>query len=83
MSGNAATPARKNLFDINEDSTLLDKEKHDLFHHLVAKLLYAWKRCRLDIQLASSFFCNRVSCSKEQDWGKLKWVLQYLRWTIF
>ena len=44
VSGRAATPARKNLFHIDDDSKLLEGEKHDLFHHIVAKLLYVSKR---------------------------------------
>ena len=43
---------------------------------------YVSKRCRLDIQLTISFLCIRVSCSTEQDWLKLKSLLQYLNRTI-
>ena len=42
VSGKAATPAKKNLFDIDKDSEILQGEKHDLFHHIVAKLLYTF-----------------------------------------
>jgi hypothetical protein len=54
----------------------------EVFHSVVAKLLYVSKRSRLDIQLAVAFLCTRVSESTEQDWLKLKRVLEYLRGTL-
>jgi hypothetical protein len=78
----AATPAKKNLFDIDESSKLLADPERDIFHSIVAKLLYVSKRGRLDIQLAVAFLCTRVSCSTEKDWGKLQRVLEYLNGTL-
>jgi hypothetical protein len=78
----AATPAKKNLFDIDEHSESLTSPERDTFHSIVAKLLYVSKRCRLDIQLAVAFLCTRVSCSTEKDWAKLKRVLEYLNGTL-
>ncbi len=78
----AATPAKKNLFDVDETAELLSRKKSENFHSVVAKLLYVSKRSRLDIQLAVAFLCTRVSCSTEQDWQKLKRVLEYLRGTL-
>ena len=46
------------------------------------KLLYVSKRARLDIELPIAFFCTRVSSSTEQDWLKLKRVLEYLYGTL-
>jgi hypothetical protein len=60
----------------------LDKSKADIFHSTVAKLLYICKRCRLDIQNTVGFLTTRVSKPDEDDWKKLKRVLQYLRGTI-
>ena len=56
--------------------------KRDIFHSVVAKLLYVSKRGRLDIQLAVVFLCTRVSCSTEQDWSKLRRLLEYLYGTL-
>jgi len=81
-SKTAATPARKNLFDINEESPLLSSPKSDLFHSIVMNILYVAKRARRDIQLAVAFLCTRVSCSTEQDWNKLIHLLQYLNGTL-
>ena len=82
VSHPATTPAKKNLFNIDERSPLLERSKANLFHSVVAKLLYISKCGRLDIQLAIVFLCTRVSCSTSEDWGKLKRVLQYLQRTL-
>jgi hypothetical protein len=78
----AATPAKKNLFDIDETADPLSRKDGEIFHSVVAKLLYVSKRSRLDIQLPIAFLCTRVSCSTTQDWMKLKRVLEYLRGTL-
>jgi hypothetical protein len=82
IARSAATPAKKNLFDINEKIPALGKQKKETFHSVVAKLLYFSKRGRQDILLAIAFLCTRVSCSTEQDWAKLRRVLEYLRGTL-
>jgi Reverse transcriptase (RNA-dependent DNA polymerase) len=82
VSIGVTTPANKNLFELNVDAPRLRKDKSDLFHSIVAKLLYVAKRGRPDILLAIAFLCTRVSCSTTEDWGKLKRLLQYLNRTI-
>lgn len=81
ITRNAATPASSNLFKIRE-SPELTKEKADNFHSVTASLLFISRRCRLDIQTAVGFLTTRVSCPTEDDWTKLRRVLQYLRGTI-
>ena len=49
------TPALQNLFTVNTMSPRLDKDRTEIFHHCVAKLLYVSKRCRLDILTTVSF----------------------------
>ena len=44
--------------------------------------MYVSHRGRIDTQLAIAFLSTRVSCSTDQDWGKLKRVLQFLNQTI-
>jgi hypothetical protein len=78
----AATPAKKDCFEINDKSEALTNERSEVFHSIVAKLLYVSKRSRLDIQLAIAFLCTRVSCSTNQDWAKLRRVLEYLQGTL-
>jgi len=72
----------RHLFKVRRESMPLDKSKADIFHSTVAKLLYICKRCRLDIQNTVGFLTTRVSKPDEDDWKKLKRVLQYLRGTI-
>ena len=74
----ATSPARGNLFTVDTMSPKLEEERKALFHHCVAKLLYASKRCRLDTLLAISFLCTRVTCPTEEDWLKLKRLVRYL-----
>ena len=82
LSSNASTPANRSLMTVDEKSEKLNEEKQALFHHIVAKLLYICKRARLDLQVAISFLCTRVSNPTVQDWQKLKRVLMYVRGTI-
>jgi hypothetical protein len=42
----AKTPGKSNLFEIDNESELLDDEKAEIFHHIVSKLLYVSKRAR-------------------------------------
>jgi hypothetical protein len=78
----ALTPANKDLFTVDDVSEQLDKRQGEIFHSIVAKLLYVSKRARTDAQLAIAFLCTRVSCSKEQDWKKLIRLLQYFNGTL-
>ena len=77
----AATPAKSCLFDVNPSSPLLSAPEADLFHRLVAKLLYLSKHGRPDIMLAIAFLTTRVSCSTVDDLEKLKRVFLYLKGT--
>jgi len=40
MNGVSRTTAALHLFNVNEGAEKLDEEKAQMFHHLVAKLLY-------------------------------------------
>jgi len=79
---NAATPAKRDLFELTLGAKRLDKTRAELFHSIVAKLLYVCKRARMDIILAVAFLCTRVSDPGEDDWKKLKRLLEYLRGTL-
>jgi hypothetical protein len=82
VSIGATTPANNNLFKLDTDAPRFEKSESDLFHSIVAKLLYVAKRGRPDILLAIAFLCTRVSCSTTDDWSKLKRLLKYLNRTI-
>ena len=76
------TPAKSDLFKIDEMSKRLDKDTSERFHHIVSKLLFVYKRARLDIELAILFLCTRVFKSTMEDWEKLRRLLSYLQYTI-
>ena len=46
------TPASRKLFTVNKDLPLLYTEKAELFHQLVARLLFFYKLTQPDIQVA-------------------------------
>ena len=79
MAGTAVTPAANYLFQVKEGSTLLDDDTAEIFHHLVAKLLYLCKRVRPDIMTAVAFLTTRVSKPDVDDYRKLARCIKYLR----
>jgi hypothetical protein len=77
----ASTPAAEHIFKINEDSPKLSPEKGTIFHHFVAKCLFATKRSRPDIAVAVAFLTTRVKSPDQDDWKKLVRMIRYLRGT--
>jgi hypothetical protein len=81
------TPASENLFwirDPGENTELkkwLEPERARDLHHTVAQLLFVSTRVRRDIQTAVAFLTTRVKKPDEDDWGKLKRILKYLKGT--
>ena len=76
------TPAAKDLFDIDPLSPLLPKTSADVFHSVVAKLLYVALRGRMDLLLATVFLTIRVSRATQQDLAKLRRLLEYINGTL-
>ena len=70
------------MFETNEELPRLEPSKAEIFHHIVAKLLYVTKRARIDLQLVIAFLCTRVSKSTEEHWEKLQRLLKYVHRTI-
>ena len=81
VKGTTTTPAKKNLFDVDCESQILDEDWGDTFHSVVAKLLWIAKRGRPDLELSISFLCTRVATPNIDDWQKLERVLTYLSCT--
>jgi hypothetical protein len=79
--GIKTSAAPKDLFTVNEESPKLDKRKKELFHSLVAKILFATKRARPDTGTAILFLMTRVQESSQEDWKKLGHLIKYLRGT--
>jgi hypothetical protein len=83
MRGAAATPAANHLFEVNEVApVLLNKEKADIYVHIVMQLLYVSQRTRPDLRTAVSFLCGRMTKPDEDDYKKLTWVMKYLDGTV-
>ena len=77
-----ASPAAKWLFDVNDSCRKLSVEKAEIFHSVVAKLLWVSQRARPDIATAISFLCTRVQQPDVEDQKKLRRVLKFLQQTI-
>eukprot|EP00804_Cyclotella_cryptica_P004760 CCRYP_016243-RA/>CCRYP_016243-RA protein AED:0.42 eAED:0.46 QI:0/0/0/1/0/0/2/0/171 len=77
------TPHSDSLFSVEEEDTqkVLCEDKAMQFHRTTAQLLFLCTRARKDIQTAVSFLTTRVKQPTEQDWTKLRKVLQYLHGT--
>jgi hypothetical protein len=82
VSRSAASPAKKDLFEVDETSARLDKRDSDLFHSVVAKLLYVSMRARPDLLLPVIFLCSRVAVATKEDMGKLRRLLEYVFGTM-
>ena len=78
----AVTTAAPNLFEVRQEIAQLPAEKAQLFHRIVAKLLFVCKRGRPDIQVAIAFLSTRTSKSDEYDWRKLRRLMRYLHSTL-
>ena len=65
------TPAKLNLFSIDDDSPLVNKKDRVKFHSIVMKLICVSYRGRKDIQLVTTFLASRVNCYIIEDYGKL------------
>jgi hypothetical protein len=76
------TPAADYLFRVRDDATPLPEEQAILFHRFVARLVWVQARGRRDTQTPVSFLMTRVKAPDEDDWGKLKRVLQYIKGTL-
>jgi hypothetical protein len=76
------SPAKKDLNVTHDDLPRLGKERSDIFHSVVMKLLYVAKRARGDILPTIAFLSTRVSKSNEKDWEKLERLCHYINGTI-
>jgi len=84
ITGTRTTPAANHLFDVRDEAGAqpLPEEQAREFHHAVAQLQFLSARARQDIQPVTAFLTTRVKSPDEDDWGKLKRLLQYLKGII-
>ena len=78
----ANSPARKDLFEVDQSAKRLTGDRADRFHSVAAKLLFVSIRARMDILLPIAFLCTRVSKSTTQDEAKLLRLLEYVKATL-
>jgi hypothetical protein len=76
--GTNSSTASNNLFSIDQNSDLLNKNEKETFHTITAKLLYLSKRSRPDILTSIAFLTTRVQSPNQSDFKKLMRVLRYL-----
>lgn len=57
-SKTATTPAAEHIFKVNNNSKKLSTGMATIFHHFVAKCLFATKRARPDIAVAVTFLTS-------------------------
>jgi hypothetical protein len=79
MKGETVTPVHSKLFQVNPECDKLDDKTADWFHRTVARLLFASKQARPDLQTDVAYLCTRVACPDKDDYGKLKKLIEYLR----
>lgn len=70
------------MFKVNRNSPQLSAEDADYFHRMTARLFFACKRARPDIQVGVAFLCKRFKEPTEEDYRKLARVIKYLQGTI-
>ena len=65
----APSPAGDHLFKIrnDEETKVLPEEQYNMYHHVVAQLLFAAFCVRRDIQTAVAFLTTRVKAPDEDD----------------
>ena len=68
MHGSVKAPATAHLFNTREDTKKQPETIAQIFHQLVAKLLYLSRRAIQDIQMAVAFLCTRVQSPNEDDY---------------
>lgn len=83
ITSTSSSPASEYLFDVrpDEERKELPEEQACAFHHTVTQLLFVSGRAHPDIKTPVTCLTTRVKYPGEDDWGKLKRVLQCLRGT--
>ena len=75
-------PGNNQLFKVDEDSPRLPPKEAELFYCHVARLLFASKRARHDIQVCVAFLYTQIKSPTEKDYTKLGRVIGYLEETV-
>ena len=81
LYGEPTSPEANHLFEVDYNGIKLKPDQKDLFHELVAKILFLRKRARPDQQTANSFLSTRVREPDTEDYKKLITLMKYLKST--
>jgi hypothetical protein len=76
------TPASQYLFHVDKKCVKINEKDRKNLHSIVAKLLFVAKRARPDTQVPIVFLTSRVTKANEDDWKKLKRLLEYLQGSL-
>jgi hypothetical protein len=84
ITGEKTSPAGDHLFTVRDPSLakMLPEEQAVAFHCATVQLLILSARARQDIQPATVFLTKHVRSPDEDNWGKIKRVLRYMKGTI-
>jgi hypothetical protein len=82
MEGIARIPFHDDLFTVDESSPLLNIKDAAFYHRTTARLLFAAKRARPDLQVAVAYMCTWVKAPTILDYHKLGNTIKYLHGTI-
>lgn len=80
--GSRSSPAKSQLFDIDEQSPQLNEEMSRRLHRGIAQLLYLSTHVRPDILCAVIFLTSRIQKLSEEDLEKFLDILYYLNGSI-
>ena len=80
--GKTNTLAATHLFDISPESPNLNKDKANIFHQFVVRVLWGALRVCPDLLTVLSHLTTRVREPDEDDWKRLVRMLAYLKQTI-
>jgi hypothetical protein len=78
------SPALNHLFEVREElkAKSLLEEKVMAFHHTTIQLIIISACTRHDIQPTTTFLTTQVKSPDEDNWGRVKQVLGYLKGTM-
>ena len=82
VAGEVSNPGNNQFYKEKIKSDQLVAHQADIFHSTVAKLLFIGKRGRPDLEPYIAYLCTRVNKSTNDDWNKLKRVLQFAKQTV-
>ena len=70
------------MFKERKNSKVLEKNRSEIFHTYVMKLMFLSKHGRPDIFTGVTFLSTRIKSVTEDNWNKLIKILSYLKFTL-